>query len=133
MGKIKRYLKRIWWAINPFNGATWIDRIMPPGSKKRIEYDKEQTEKRYKEKVENYYRLSDNETAEYWKGIDHRLFLKYKDSLEKELTDYEKWLQKKPLTDKEVIEEEKKKFFLGPKISIAVLSYALFPLDDDMS
>ena len=123
MEKIKRYLKRIWWAINPFNGATWIDRIMPPGSKKRIEYDKEQTEKRYKEKVENYYKFSDSETAEYWKGIDHRLFLKYKDSLEKELTDYEKWLQKNSLTDKEVIEEEKKKFFLGPKISIVVPLY----------
>ena len=45
-------------------------------------------------KVKKYFKLSDKETAEYWKGLDHRKFLKYEKDLEKEvngeLSDYEK-------------------------------------------
>ena len=39
------------------------------------------------EKVENYFKLSDEETAEFWKGIDHRKYLKYEKTLEKEKED----------------------------------------------
>ena len=96
--KTKKILKFICWVINPFNGATFIDRIMPPGGRRRIKYDKEQTEKIYKERVENYYKLTDETTAKYWEGIDHRKYLVYEKNLEKkekdELTDYEKWVIK---------------------------------------
>ena len=44
---MKKILKFIWWMINPFSGTSFIDRIMPPGGRRRIEYDKKQTEKNY--------------------------------------------------------------------------------------
>ena len=83
MKKVKKIIKFIWWVINPFNGASFIDRIMPPGGKRRIKYDKKQTEKKYQKKVENYFKLTDKKTAEFWKGIDHRKYLKYEKDLEK--------------------------------------------------
>ena len=71
---MNKVLNFIWWMINPFSGASFIDRIMPPGGRRRIEYDKKQTEKNYAKRVENYFKLTDEETAEYWKGIDHRKY-----------------------------------------------------------
>ena len=103
--KIKKIFKFAIWVINPFSKASFIDRIMPPGGKRRIEYDKKLTEKLYKQRVENYYKLSDNDTAKYWEGIDHRYYLAYEKNLEKaekdELTDYEKWMMKNNLSDQE--------------------------------
>ena len=111
---MKKILKFIWWMINPFSGASFIDRIMPPGGRRRIEYDKKQTEKNYTKKVENYFKLTDEETAEYWKGIDHRKYLKYEKDLkrakEDELSDYEKWIQENEPTDKELEMQTKKRF-----------------------
>ena len=113
--------------INPFSGTSFIDRIMPPGGRRRIEYDKKQTEKNYTKKVENYFKLTDEETAEYWKGIDHRKYLKYEKDLkraeEDELSDYEKWLQENEPTDKELEMQTKKRFRIRPKISIVVPLY----------
>ena len=113
--------------INPFNGASFIDRIMPPGGRRRIEYDKKQTEKKYEQKVENYFKLTDSETAEYWKGIDHRKYLKYEKTLEREkegkLSDYEKWIIKNTLTDQELEIQTKTKFKKRPKISIVIPLY----------
>ena len=124
---MKKILKFIWWMINPFSGTSFIDRIMPPGGRRRIEYDKKQTEKNYTKKVENYFKLTDEETAEYWKGIDHRKYLKYEKDLkraeEDELSDYEKWLQEYEPTDKELEMQTKKRFRIRPKISIVVPLY----------
>ena len=124
---MKKILKFIWWMINPFSGTSFIDRIMPPGGRRRIEYDKKQTEKNYTKKVENYFKLTDEETAEYWKGIDHRKYLKYEKDLkraeEDELSDYEKWLQENEPTDKELEMQTKKRFRIRPKISIVVPLY----------
>ena len=125
--KINKIFKFALWVINPFSKASFIDRIMPPGGKRRIEYDKKQTEKIYKQRVENYYKLSDNETAKYWEGIDHRYYLVYEKNLEKaekdELTDYEKWTMKNSLSDQEYQKEKKFKFRKRPKISIIVPLY----------
>ena len=125
--KLKKIIKYIWWVINPFNGATFIDRIMPPGGKRRIKYDKEQTEKNYKERVNNYYKLSDEVTAKYWEGIDHRKYLVYEKNLDKaekdELTDYEKWVIKNELSDQEYDKQKKHRFWKKPKISIVVPLY----------
>ena len=127
MKKVKKIIKFIWWVINPFNGASFIDRIMPPGGKRRIKYDKKQTEKKYQKKVENYFKLTDKKTAEFWKGIDHRKYLKYEKDLEKakkdKLTDYEKWVIANNKTDKEIEAQSKKIFRKRPKISIAIPLY----------
>ncbi len=113
--------------FNPWNGLTFIDRIYPPGSQRRAEYDKKITEKRYNKKVENYFKLSDEETAEYWKGIDHRLYLKYEKTLEnkkeKKLTDYEKWILENSPSDQELYMQTKTRFKKKPKISIVIPLY----------
>ena len=113
--------------FNPWNGLSFIDRIYPPGSQRRAEYDKNQTEKRYNKKVENYYKLSNEETAEYWKGIDHRLYLKYEKTMEKKkekkLTDYEEWILENTPTDQELYLQTKTKFKKRPKISIVIPLY----------
>ncbi len=125
--KITKPIRILSWMLNPFNGATFIDRIMPPGGKRRIEYDRKQTEKKYQKRVENYFKLTDNDTAEYWKGIDHRLYLKYEKNLEREkednLSDYEKWIKQNTPSDQEIELQEKKKFKYRPKISIIVPLY----------
>ena len=125
--KVSKILKFIWWVINPTSGATFIDRIMPPGGKRRIEYDKKQTEKKYAKKVENYFKLTDEETAEFWKGIDHRKYLKYEKDLKKaeedKLSDYEKWIIANTISDKELELETKKRFKIRPKISIVIPLY----------
>jgi len=125
--KALKISKFIWWVINPVSGATFIDRIMPPGGKRRIEYDKKQTEKKYAKKVENYFKLADEETAEFWKGIDHRKYLKYEKDLKKaeddELSDYEKWIRNNSLSDQELEMQSKKRFKIRPKISIVIPLY----------
>ena len=125
--KITKPLRIFSWMFNPFNGASFIDRIMPPGGKRRIEYDRKQTEKKYAKKVENYFKLSDEETAEFWKGIDHRKYLKYEKNLERkekdELSDYEKWIEENTPNDQEIEQQEKTRFRKRPKISIIIPLY----------
>ena len=125
--KITKPLRIFSRLFNPWNGLTFIDRIYPPGSQRRAEYDKKTTEKRYNQKVENYFKLSDNDTAEYWKGIDHRLYLKYEKTLEKQkdkmLTDYEKWILANTPSDQELYAQTKTKFKKHPKISIVIPLY----------
>ena len=126
--KITKPVRIFTWMFNPFNGATFIDRIMPPGGRRRIEYDKKQTEKKYAKKVENYFKLSDDETAEYWKGIDHRKYLKYEKDLKRaeedeEYSDYEKWIKENTPSDQEIEKQEKTRFRKRPKISIVVPLY----------
>ena len=100
---------------------------MPPGGQRRIEYDRKQTEKKYAKKVEGYFKLADEETAEYWKLIDHGKNLKYQKDLEKqalnELTDYEKWIMANQLSNEELESQAKKRFRKRPKISIVVPLY----------
>ena len=125
--KITKPVRILAWMLNPNSGASFIDRIMPPGGKRRAEYDKKQTEKKYKKKVENYFKLTDEKTAEYWKGIDHRKYLKYEKDLEREkdneLSDYEKWIKANNYTDAEIEKQEKTKFKKKPKISIVIPLY----------
>lgn len=125
--KLKKIFKFLWWVINPVSGATFIDRIMPPGGKRRIEYDKKQTEKKYAKKVENYFKLTDEKTAEFWKGIDHRKYLKYEKDLKKaeedQLSDYEKWIVANKISDQELEIQGKKRFKIRPKISIVIPLY----------
>ena len=125
--KVIKFLKYLYWSLNPFNGVKFIDRIMPPGGKRRIEYDKKKNEKEYEKRVQNYIKMADEETVEYWKGIDHRKYLKYQKILEKqftnELSDYEKWLLSNLTTEEELRKQRRKKFFKMPKISILVPLY----------
>jgi len=126
--KITKPIRILSWVLNPKSGASFIDRIMPPGGKRRIEYDKKQTEKKYKKKVENYFKLTDDETAEYWKGIDHREYLKYEKDLKREIededyTDYEKWIKANKPTDQEIEKQQKTRFKKRPKISIVIPLY----------
>ena len=125
--KLTKPIRILSWMLNPKSGASFIDRIMPPGGRRRIEYDKKQTEKKYAKKVANYYKLSDEETAEYWKGIDHRLFLKYENQIKREeenkFSDYEKYIKNNTLTDQELEKQTKMKFKRKPKISIVVPLY----------
>ena len=130
--KITKPIRMLAWIFNPKSGASFIDRIMPPGGKRRIEYDRKQTEKKYARKVENYFKLTDTETAEYWKGIDHRKYLKYEKNIERKklpkedenhFSDYEKWIEANTPTDQEIELQEKTKFKKRPKISIVVPLY----------
>ena len=126
--KVTKPIRILAWMLNPKSGASFIDRIMPPGGKRRIEYDKKQTEKKYKRKVENYFKLSDSETAEYWKGIDHRKYLKYEKDQKRKIededySDYEKWIENNTPTDQEIEKQEKTKFKKKPKISIVIPLY----------
>ena len=125
--RVTKPIRILAWMLNPKSGASFIDRIMPPGGKRRIEYDKKQTEKKYARKVERYFKLTDKETAEYWKGIDHRKYLKYEKNLEREkenkLSDYEKWIKANSPTDQEIEMQIKTKFKRRPKISIVIPLY----------
>ena len=38
--KVTKPIRILAWILNPKSGASFIDRIMPPGGKRRIEYDK---------------------------------------------------------------------------------------------
>ena len=125
--KIISYLKYILWALNPRTGVKFIDRIMPPGGKRRIEYEKKKTEKQYEKRVKKYIESTDEETVEYWKGIDHRKYLKlqklYEKQAKNELNDYEKWLLSNMTTEEELNAQRKIKFKKRPKISILVPLY----------
>ena len=125
--KITKPIRMLAWIFNPRSGASFIDRIMPPGGKRRVEYDKKQTERKYKRKVDNYFRLTDGKTAEYWKGIDHRKFLRYEKELKRDeegkLSDYEKWIKSNNPTDQEIEKQTKTRFRKKPKISIVIPLY----------
>ncbi len=130
--KLTKPFRIISWVLNPFSKASFIDRIMPPGGRRRIEYDQKQSKKKYEKRVENYFKLSDEKTAEYWKGIDHRKYLLYEKLLKKQTDEdvkrYEKYQFNNMLTDQEYDLEEKEKFSKKPKISIVI---PLFNTDPD--
>ena len=125
--KLTKPFRIIGWILNPFSKASFIDRIMPPGGRRRAEYDKKQSEKKYEKRVENYFKLADEKTAEYWKGIDHRKYVLYEKLLKKQTdedtTSYEKYQFNNRLSDQEYDLEEKCKFSKNPKISIVVPLY----------
>lgn len=125
--KITKPIRILSWVLNPFNGASLLDRIMPPGGKRRRVYDQKQTEKKYAQKVANYFKLTDEETAEFWKGMDHRKSLKLqkdlKNQAEDRLEDYEKWVLANTPTQQELEKQQKTKFKKRPKISIVIPLY----------
>ena len=126
--KITKPIRMLSWILNPFNGASFIDRIYPPGGRRRAQYDKKQTEKKYAKRVKNYYRCTDPETAKYWEGIDHRNNVLYAKDMERyasnQMTDdYEKWIFNNRPTDQEVEAQSKVKFNYMPKFSIVIPLY----------
>ena len=132
--KITKPIRFLSWMLNPTSGMKFIDRIMPPGGRRRIAYEKKLKEKRikqaeefYKKQVENYYKQTDEETAKYWEGIDHRYNVKREknEELEKEneLTEYEKWIDQNKLRPEYIEAQTRKRFRKNPKISIVVPLY----------
>lgn len=116
------------WVFNPFSGATFIDRIMPPGGRRRLKYDEKLAKKLWEEKINGYRAATDEEGVEYWKGIEHRERLKLERDVErleggKFFSDYEYWMKENDPTIEELDEQRKHKFKKKPKISIVIPLY----------
>ena len=125
--KLTKPFRFIWWIINPFSGATFIDRIMPPGGRRRIKYDEKLTKKLWEKKIDGYRQATDEEGVEYWKGIEHRerLLKERSDDRKKlgEWSDYEYWMEENSLSEEDILNQKKTKFRRKPKISIVVPLY----------
>lgn len=126
--KLTKPLRFLAWLLNPFSGASFIDRIMPPGGKRRIKYDEKLAKKLWEEKINGYRASTDEEGVEYWKGIEHRERLK-KERDEERLqngaffSDYEYWMRENDPTFEELDLQRKHKFRKRPKISIVIPLY----------
>ncbi len=126
--KLTKPLRFLSWLLNPFSGASFIDRIMPPGGKRRIKYDEKLTKKLWEKKINGYRASTDEEGVEYWKGIEHRERLKKErdeERLEKGqfFSDYEYWMRENDPTIEELELQRKHKFKKRPKISIVIPLY----------
>lgn len=126
--KLTKPLRFLSWLLNPFNGASFIDRIMPPGGKRRIKYDEKLAKKLWEEKINGYRASTDEDGVEYWKGIEHRERLK-KERDEERLergqffSNYEYWMRANDPTSEELEIQKKHKFKKRPKISIVIPLY----------
>ena len=125
--KITKPIRVLSFALNPFNGASLLDRVMPPDGKLRIKYEKKKAEKRYQKRVANYYKLTDEQTAQYWKELDKKI-KQQEDRLQNRktrniLNDYEKWIMENELTEELLEKQKKTNFVKNPKISIVVPLY----------
>lgn len=125
--KITKPLRYFSWMFSLKSHAKLIDRILPPGSRKRIKYDEKLAKKLWEEKIAGYRSATDEETVEYWKGIEHRERLKKERDIEREekgeFSDYEYWMKENDPTTEELEEQRKKKFKIKPKISIVIPLY----------
>ena len=125
--KLTKPFRFIWWIINPFSGASFIDRIMPPGGRRRIQYDEKLTKKLWQKKIDGYKAATDEPGVEYWKGIEHRerLLRERTDDRKKlgEWTNYEYWMESNELSLEEIELQKKTKFRKKLKISIVVPLY----------
>ena len=126
--KLVKPFRFLAWVFNPFSGATFIDRIMPPGGRRRIKYDEKLAKKLWEEKINGYRNATDEEGVEFWKGIEHRERLKIErdvERLEKRafFSDYEYWMKANDPTQEELDAQRKFKFKKKPKISIVIPLY----------
>ena len=125
--KLTKPFRFLWWIINPFSGASFLDRIMPPGGRRRLKYDEKLAKKLWNKKIDGYRQATDEEGVEYWKGIEHRerLLKERSDDRKKlgEWSDYEYWMDENKLTEKDIEAQKKTKFRRKPKISIVVPLY----------
>lgn len=126
--KITKPLRFLSWFFNPFSGASFIDRIMPPGGRRRIKYDEKLSKKLWEKKINGYRVSTDEEGVEYWKGIEHRERLKRERDEERLangqfFSDYEYWMRENDPTIEELELQKKHKFRKKPKISIVIPLY----------
>lgn len=126
--KIIKPFRFLAWVFNPFSGATFIDRIMPPGGRRRLKYDEKLAKKLWEEKINGYRAATDEAGVEYWKGIEHRERLKIERDVErlesgKFFSDYEYWMKENDPTQEELDAQRKFKFKKRPKISIVIPLY----------
>ncbi len=125
--KITKPFRYLSWMLNPKSKAKFIDRILPPGSRKRIKYDEKLAKKLWEEKIEGYRRATDEAGVEYWKGIEHRERLKLERDAEREqkgeFSDYEYWMKANDPTPEKLELQRKHKFKKKPKISIVIPLY----------
>ena len=125
--KITKPFRYLSWMLNPKSNAKLIDRILPPGSRKRIKYDEKLAKKLWEEKIEGYRKATDEAGVEYWKGIEHRERLKLERDVEREakgeFSDYEYWMKENDPTTEELELQKKHKFKRKPKISIVIPLY----------
>ena len=113
--KIIKPFRFLAWVLNPFSGATFIDRIMPPGGRRRLKYDEKLAKKLWEEKINGYRAATDEAGVEYWKGIEHRERLKFERDVErlesgKFFSDYEHWMKANDPTIEELDAQRKFKF-----------------------
>ena len=125
--KLTKPFRFIWWIINPFSGAPFLDRIMPPGGRRRLKYDEKLAKKLWEKKIDGYRAATDEEGVEYWKGIEHRERL-LRERIEDrrklgEWSLYEYWMEQNELSLEELELQRKVKFRKKPKISIVVPLY----------
>ncbi len=125
--KITKPLRYLSWMFSLKSKASFIDRILPPGSRKRIKYDEKVAKKLWEEKIAGYRNATDEETVEYWKGIEHRERLKKERDIQREaegeFSEYEYWMKENDPTIEELELQRKTKFKKKPKISIVIPLY----------
>ena len=125
--KLTKPFRFLAWIFNPFSGASFIDRIMPPGGRRRIKYDEKLTKKLWEQKLDGYRAATDEEGVEYWKGIEHRERLLRERTEERKrlgtLHNYEYWIEQNEPSLEELELQRKVKFKNKPKISIVVPLY----------
>ena len=125
--KLTKPFRFLGWILNPFSGASFLDRIMPPGGRRRIKYDEKLTKKLWQKKIDGYKAATDEAGVEYWKGIEHRERLLRERSEDRkklgEWTNYEYWMEANELSLEEIELQRKHKFKRKPKISIVVPLY----------
>ena len=126
--KIHKAFKTLFWFFNKENnGKTFIQRLLPPGGRRRQEYDLKLGKKIQAKKEEGFHKATDDETVEFWKGIEHRYQIKAKRDIEREKKgewqNYEYYLRENLPNEDELDIQRKTKFRKKPKISIVIPLY----------
>ena len=62
--KLTKPFRFLGWILNPFSGASFLDRIMPPGGRRRIKYDEKLTKKLWQKKIDGYKAATDEAGVE---------------------------------------------------------------------
>lgn len=125
--KLTKPLRFISWTFNPFNGASLIDRIYPPGTQRRAKYDQNRIRKIKERKRKEYIKSTDEKGADYWLEIEDREGMKaFKGEQRKargEWSDYEYWMSLNDASEETLKLQRKHKFKIRPKISIVIPLY----------
>ena len=125
--KITKPFRYLSWMFSLKSKAPLLDRILPPGGRRRIKYDEKLAKKLWEKKIAGYRAATDEEGVEYWKGIEHRERLLKERSEERkakgEWSKYEYWMEQNDATEEELERQKKVKFKKRPKISIVIPLY----------